>query len=652
MSMTYDSSFLYDRSGYAYEGQLAGVPGLPNVGVFIAFSDSPYVANPGWTEVTQYVRTIPNIRRSRSDDWSTFSGSATVVLSNRDQRFNPFNTASPYNGLLKPRRQIKIVANANGVEYPVFRGYIAGWPVEWLNNDEDSIVSIECFDALSLLTDESTPQDLSDPYIASLNPVYYLPFSDPIDPNATVNPIKSAGSSNLSITYDPAIFRFINSGRLGDGMAPSAVNITSASSAFGVISGSASPRPPTSIMTMMGWWTTSGTGAITSGSPPIEAYNVVGAFRFTDLNVSFTWVEFPRELRVLIRLVTSPSSYNYKFYKVPLFLDPTTPHHFAIVANADGTLASLYSDGQALSTSLFVNSVESGSLDSLPDFFSFQGERQSWSAFNYALSADQIKQAYALGAGRVQESTTARFNRLLSTTRFPTALTSPPASPQGTVSEIKAGGSATVNELNTVRNSEGGELYVSKDGVVVMTERNSQLKGRSATTQAYFKDDGSAMKYAGNFTIRFDADSVVNDLRYSVTGGLDVNASDSNSQSAYGKQSYSVDTYLSTVSDAQSLANSRLAIFDTPVPQVSPLEVGITRSLSQWQTLLSLELLDQIEVTRTPSVGSAFSDRLLINEISHSITPEDWSMSIVGSARYSEWFTIDVDFIDGDRLIA
>ena len=85
---------------------------------------------------------------------------------------------------------------------------------------------------------------------------------------------------------------------------------------------------------------------------------------------------------------------------------------------------------------------------------------------------------------------------------------------------------------------------------------------------------------------------------------------------------------------------------------MSPLQVGKTRKQADWQTLLSLEVLDQIEVTRTPVTGSVFSDRLLINEISHTITPDDWDMTITGSARYSEWFTIDTDFIDGDRFIA
>lgn len=644
MSMTYDSSFLYDRSGYTFEGQLAGVPGLPNVGVFIAFSDSPYVANPGWTEVTQYVRTIPNIRRSRSDDWSTFSGSATVVLNNRDQRFNPFNTSSPYNGLLKPRRQIKIVANANGTEYPIFRGYISGWPVDFSNNGEDSTVTIECFDALALLANETTPQDLAQYYALSLDPVTYFPFNDPIDPVSSGKVLKGYGRKpfNLAPTFPET--RFINSSSMAEGLAPSSIEIPSATSYdtfFGVTDASDNVS-----FSYCGWW------SCPNNPDPILTFRMIANCTINRVLAAFQYLPSTGKLRVVTEYRLSAFSNTQRIYEASVVIDPTQAHFSAVSVNADGTLDSVFLDGGAVTMSLTSTSTPGYASNIENSFYISLIRRQDWFIYERKLTTTEIQNIYRLGNARIEETTSARFNRLIGLTSFPTALTDVPASPVGVVSELKAGGTSIVNELNVTRNSEGGELYVSKSGVLTMTVRNSQLTGRSATTQAIFKDDGTNLKYAGDFNLRFDADSVVNDLRLSVTGGLDVNASDSNSQSTYGKQSQSVDTYLSTIADAQSLANSRLAIFDTPIPQVSPLEVGITRSLSQWQTLLSLELLDQIEVTRTPSVGSVFSDRLLVNEISHSITPEDWSMSIVGSARYSEWFTIDIDFIDGDRLIA
>ena len=82
----------------------------PAAVVEIAFDDGPYVVSPTWTDVTAYVREL-TIDRGVNDDWNLVaSGSATVVLSNRDRRFDPFYTSGPYYGKLLPRRQIRIRA--------------------------------------------------------------------------------------------------------------------------------------------------------------------------------------------------------------------------------------------------------------------------------------------------------------------------------------------------------------------------------------------------------------------------------------------------------------------------------------------------------------------------------------------------------------
>jgi len=109
--------------------------------VEIAFDDGPYVASPTWTNVTSYVREMTT-NRGRSNDWDSFEGSAEVVLSNLDRRFDPFNASGPYYGKLTPRRQIRITATYGGTTYPVFRGYVNGWPPVWTDAGYDSTVTL------------------------------------------------------------------------------------------------------------------------------------------------------------------------------------------------------------------------------------------------------------------------------------------------------------------------------------------------------------------------------------------------------------------------------------------------------------------------------------------------------------------------------
>lgn len=640
----YDSTSIYDDSLLSYEGEIYNNLNLPTVGVFIAFDDSPYEPNPNWTEVTQYVRSIPSVRRSRSDDWSAFTGSATVVLSNRDQRFNPFNTSSPYNGKLKPRRQIKIVAVSGQNNYFLFRGYIAGWPVEWTEQGKDSTVTIECFDALALLANETTPQDLAQSYAISLDPVTYFPFNDPIDPISSGKIIKGYGRKPFNLLPLFPQTRFINAPSMADGLSPSCIEIPSATT-YDIFYNSTTPSDNVSF-SYCGWWT------CPNNPDPIFSVRAIGICIINRVLASFQYQPSDGKLRVVTEYIIDATNTTRRVYEASVIIDPTQAHFSSVSINADGTLDNVFLDGGVVTFTLSSTTTVATS-NSIQNLFQVSLiKRQNWFIYDRKLTTTEIENIYRLGNARFEESTSARFNRLIALTPFPASLTSVPASPVGVVSELKAGGTSLVNELNVTSNSEGGELYVSSSGVLTMTVRNSQLQGRSATTQAVFKDDGSALKYAGSFNVRFDADGIINDLRLSVSGGLNVNASDINSQSNYGKQSQGLDTYLSTIADAQALADSKVAVFGDPVPTVSPFEVGITRSQSDWQTLLGLEVLDQVEITRTPTSGSVFSDRLLINEIVHSITPGDWSMVITGSARYSEWFTIDIDFINGDRLIA
>ena len=132
----------------------------PVAKVEIAFNDGPYVASPTWTDITSYAREM-SIDRGRDDDWGEFYGSASVVLDNRTRLFDPFYTSGTYYGKLLPRRQIKISAIYGGTTYPVFRGFITGWPPTWTDAGKDSTVTLNCFDALGLLASDSLPADRS-----------------------------------------------------------------------------------------------------------------------------------------------------------------------------------------------------------------------------------------------------------------------------------------------------------------------------------------------------------------------------------------------------------------------------------------------------------------------------------------------------------
>jgi len=90
--------------------------------------DSSYVLGGDvLTDVTQYVASV-SINRGKSRELDRYNaGNASVVLHNDSRIFDPFNTASIYNGNIVPRKPIAI--ETNGIR--VFTGFIDDWDLTY-----------------------------------------------------------------------------------------------------------------------------------------------------------------------------------------------------------------------------------------------------------------------------------------------------------------------------------------------------------------------------------------------------------------------------------------------------------------------------------------------------------------------------------------
>jgi hypothetical protein len=99
------------------------------------------------------------IRRGRSDEFTTFqSGSCSFALKNDNREFDPTNLSSPYIGVLKPLRLLVVTARYGGVEYPLFLGYVDGWPRGWTKTTGS--VNIVAHDQLSVMARTQTSPSL------------------------------------------------------------------------------------------------------------------------------------------------------------------------------------------------------------------------------------------------------------------------------------------------------------------------------------------------------------------------------------------------------------------------------------------------------------------------------------------------------------
>lgn len=617
MPITYNQSGVtYDAAAYTYNGDGYQPTVFPIAGVYISFTDGPYTATPAWTEVTTYVRSITT-HRGRSSDLDQFdTGTAQIVLDNRDRRFDPFYTSGPYypNGLT-PRRPVRIVGQIGGQTYEVFRGFVAGWPVTWSEAGKDSTVTIQCFDALGLMANEQVPTEWADYITRSIGPARYFKCNDSA---ATAVARDSVGNGSVQLVNAlPATYaNMFETGSMDDGLLSNSLffprytvtdsTITSGDAVFSV-----------------SFWLR-GTSGLTS-----TYNNIVVGYGGTSFLVNVT----ASEIRVS---VYAPSITYVRTINIGYYPSYGQPFHMAIVGNpvsADRWNPTYYINGVQAATT-FVSSTSGLRQDDLKIDINFLN-LQEIAFFTKVLTAAEVAAIYNAGRSRISETTSARMQRLLDTTDWPAALESFPASPVGTVAEIGSG-TGVVPELQLVADSEGGELYVSKTGVLTMTARRDVFNAtRSAVSQATFTDSGVGIRYGTELNIEYDADNLKNDITVNYSGDGEVNLYSDAVITGYGAASTTIETQLDSPTSALDLATLELGVEGVLIPQISPIDVSPNTAAADWQTILGLELLDRVTFKRTPTVGNQFDRAALINAIDHQIEPGVWRTQLTLSMRYT-----------------
>ena len=606
----------------------------PTPTVEISFASTPYTANPTWVDVTSYVREITT-RRGRRDEFQDFgSGTATVVLDNRDRRFDPLNAAGPYYGQLTPRRQIRIGATVvvAGVStfWPVYRGYISGWPVSITDAGFDSTVTVECFDALGLLDTEEIPDDLADTYIRSLSPRHYWPLTDPIDPNTYTTAQLADYGSNPSPLSAYLTFPAANAEGLAPGLPDTSVLV--AQTFF--TEGFWFQQPPAAATaTTFATWYTQGVSE--------ENFIITNYGISHEVSVGYEPVLGYLSLQIL-------NGTTSKYYRATLYIDPSIAHHLAIVTNSDSTLAAVYVDGIALSFTL--NSTDPNFPTALYEtYMTASGKKQQTAMWTRALTATEIQTIYRLGRNILTETTSARFNRIIGYSSFPAGLTSATASPVATVGGFTTGGPTIASELEIVSDSEGGNLYVNKAGVVVMTSRHEFATGTSLTSQATIGTTGISIGTSLDYQI--DAENMRNQLAIGYSGEGSIEITDSASVAAYGVAGGSITTQLTSQQDATSLGNFIVGNSKDPAVVISPVEVNVSAVAADWNTVLGLELLDRITLTVQPRTGASFTQQQLLQSVEHRVIPGQWSTTFNGSVRFTNPFIVGVSLLGGSDLL-
>jgi hypothetical protein len=592
--------------------------------VEIAFTDGPYVVSPTWTDVTAYVRGM-DISRGVPDDWTLQAdGSATVTLSNRDRRFDPFNTTGPYYGNLLPRRQIRIRATHASTTYDVFRGFIAGWPPEWTDAGTDSTVTLFCFDALQLLGSSSVPADWSRDYILSQSPRHYYPCDEPVTPYTGTSTLKDYGSIPLNMTTTASA---INGAELAAGLPGNSIQASVSSAASSVFG----PIAANTNFSVSLWAVMDSTSATTGGT--------VGAYGWAigwDPNTGQYVVTIQDQAAGLTRTYTSSNTY-----------DGSQPSHVTFSFNVTSKALVLMVDGvigattSATAGAIIIIIGENVALGT--------GQFQQVCVWTGLIAQATVQEIIRRSKAVFPETTSARFDRIIAETPFSASLTSVPASPASSVLDITNDAPTAVSELGKVAVSEYAPLFVNKAGTVTMYSQ-SQIRTQTNSIVSQQTYGSGGLSIGTEVQLQYDGDSMRNVSNVQMSGGGVYIQTNSSSVTTYGEAEHYVETQVASLADAVDIANIVNGWGGNVYAKASPVSVVLSPSAS-WASTLGLELFERFTLVVAPPSGNTITTPMLTSRIAHSVTPERWVTTLEGSARWAAVFILNQSRLGGTDLL-
>ena len=601
----------------------------PTPKVEIAFNDGPYVASPTWTDVTSFVRGM-GIDRGRSDDWGDFYGSASVVLDNRARTFDPFYTSGTYYGKLLPRRQIRITATYGGTSYPVFRGYVDGWPPTWTDAGKDSTVTLSCMDALGLLASETLPADWSRNYILSTSPRHYYPCDDPVGPYTSNQTLTDLGSVPLNMTTTATAF---SGDQLAVGLVNSSITGTNGEAAN---SASGTTVNAAASFTVSCWAVPD---ASTAAGTPFARGNYGNQFWFFGYNTTTGkfYVEVDEGSYSNARVAsTSISGW-----------DSGVPRMFSFSYNSATRAIILYIDGLVVTTA----NVDSALISvAFPETVNIgYGSVQQLIVWDGVQTQAVLQNIFKYSTVNLPETTAARFTRLIAETQFPASLTSGPSAPASSVLDITDDAPKLAGELQKVADSEYAPLFVDRSGVVTLYYQNQiRTQSRSIVSQGTYGTGGYSI--GQDVSIAYDGDSMRNEANVTMSGGGVYIGKNTTSVTAYGAAQESIDTQVSSLADAQDIGNIVSGWGGQVYPKADPFEVVLSPS-ADWSNALNRELNDRITLVVSPPTGNAITTPMLIQRVTHSVVPGEWRTTFEGSARWAAVFIVNQSLVGGTDLL-
>jgi hypothetical protein len=163
------------------------------------------------------------------------------------------------------------------------------------------------------------------------------------------------------------------------------------------------------------------------------------------------------------------------------------------------------------------------------------------------------------GTGYSAELSGTRIGHVLDSLGFPAALRDIDAG-QSTMQATGALVDANaMDHLHQVQESERGQFFIAGDGKATFHDRHARFNSPFTTSQAIFDEDAGENSFQ-IIELSLDDEFIYNTVTRGRTGGTPQTATDSTSQTAYGKSSLPAKTDLLMATDADALSQAQYLI--------------------------------------------------------------------------------------------
>lgn len=579
-----------------------------------------------WTDITGFVRSSRWARGRQHEQGRFEAGEAVLDMQNEDGRFNPWNTAGPYFGLLAVGVPLQILSTWASVTTKQFTGNLHTFKPKWPSNFNSDVefVAQDAFRLLALANIHA-----SEPYapvILADHPTNYWRLGE-----ATGTTAADLGSAPNNGTY---------AGSGIQGVSPGALVNEPLSLGFDTLTGAgyvtyATPQPFPAATFSIEFWIKlhSPPGgsfqsiyniATGTGSPDVNVYVTL-----TGGNVGFGWLlnDGTRSQNNWTGLVSNAADGNW---------------HHVVMVRTGGLAFVFYVDGVTYTSVPIVNTgttVFTGSgrgeiglgLNGItPSGF---WQIQELAIYNTPLTATQVTNHYntaATTAAWSGQTSGQRINKVLDAIAWPAGNRSIDTGDATNPLSSYTGGLTTkaLKHMQDVERTENGALFVTKDGIVKFVSYAHLITTPYTTVQSVFGDRPLTpffeLPYQPDLDFGEDDLDLYTVVVASNAGDVSPNVItvlDSTAVARYGYRALDLTGLLGTSSTAlNTRANAALTQYKVPLTRVRQVQIlPLDSPAALFPEVLARELLDLIQVTRTGIPGSPLVASTTVEHIEHIV---------------------------------